>query len=136
MKNITKLSLIFLIGSAIYIVICIFHYSPEKVRNNGISHIGEVIRKYKSDTAIVDGKRRSTNNVVILLDKGEEKTLLVNSIDFFTVGEEIPLWEYEGGWFVDKYGNMDRPNPTIAILIFIASLATVLYAKFSKKLNQ
>jgi hypothetical protein len=133
MKEFSKLLLIFLIGSFAYIMLCVFNYSPEKVRENGVSHTGEVVKVYKSDTAIVDGKRRSTNNIVVLLGSGDERTLLVNSIEFFAVGEEIPIWEYEGGWFVDKHGNMERPSPFIAIIVFVISLVLFVYVKFFAK---
>jgi len=129
-KAFIQLGTVFWVGSLIYILICIFHYFPEEVRNTGVPHTGEVIRAYKTDTAIVDGRRQGTHNIVVLLETGDEKTILVNDFGLFRVGEEIPLWEHKGAWFVDKYGNMEKPSPIIAILVFILSSAAVLYAKY------
>jgi hypothetical protein len=115
-------------------VLCLFNYSPEEVRDKGVPHTGKVIRTYESAHAIgSDGTRRHADNVIAQLTNGDEETISVNSIEYFTVGEEVPLWEYEGVWYIDKYGNMERPSPLHGVVVFVLSLITIVYWKVFRR---
>jgi len=95
-----------------------------------VAHTGEVIREYEQAHGLgSDGTRRKSLILVVQLDNGEEIKVTVNSLQKFSLGEEIPLYEHKGAWFIDKYGNMDKPSPVGGVVVLIVSLAALIYAK-------
>lgn len=128
-----KFASVFLIFSSIYLLICIFSVSPENIRNNGVLHHGTVVKAYEQLTGGGTSSRHQASYLEVRLEDGTQKILLVNSIEPFTVGEEIPLWEYKGDLFVDKYGNLERPDPLIAIIVFVLSVITIVYWKVFRR---
>jgi len=124
-----KLASIVLVVSLAYILLCVFNFSPEEVREKGEAFAGRVIRTIERREQSGDESER----VVVELENGNEETISVISVGPITVGEELPLWKYKGVWYVDKYDNMETPSPLPAIVIFVLSLVTIVYWKVFRR---
>lgn len=124
-----KLASIAMVVSLVYILLCVFNFSPEEVREKGEAFKGKVIRTI--------GRREQSGdeseNIVVKLENGNEETISVISVEPISVGEELPLWKYKGVWYVDKYDNMETPSPLPAVVVFVLSLITIIYWKVFRR---
>jgi hypothetical protein len=123
-KFIRTVAFVGLFFSSILLIVRIFHYSPRKIRKEGVSHAGEVVKIYERRSGGPLSSRHSVGYVDVLLENNEKVSIQVKvkSLEFFTVGEKLPIWELRGYWYVDKYGNMDRPNAIPYVLGFVCLL--------------